>query len=103
MYKFIITTTDSLEVTDKISDYLLTSNLSPCVQVLSNVDSRYLWKGEIRSHKEHFILIKSKSGNCKKISTYIKSVHNYEVAEIAEVDFNILNGKYKKWFNKSSI
>ncbi len=103
MYKIIITSTDSLEIINKISDYALKAKLSPCVQVLSGADSRYIWKGRIESHKEYLLFIKCKNSNSKKIANYIESNHNYETPEIIETDFEILNEEYKKWFDKSSI
>ena len=35
----------------------------------------------------------------RDISDYIKNHHNYEVAEIIETDLNILNDRYKRWFD----
>ena len=103
MYKFIITNTDSLEIANKINDYLLKAKLSPCVQILSSIDSRYMWKGKIESHKEYLILIKCKNSNSEEIVKHVESVHNYETPEIIETDFKILSKKYKKWFDESSI
>ena len=103
MYKFIITNTDSLEIANKINDYLLKAKLSPCVQILSGIDSRYIWKGKIESHKEYLILIKCKNSDSEEIVKHIKSDHNYVTPEIIETDFKILSKKYKKWFDKSSI
>ena len=103
MYKFIITNTDSSEIANKINDYLLKAKLSPCVQILSGIDSRYIWKGKIESHKEYLILIKCKNSNSEEIVKHIESVHNYEIPEIIETDFKILSKKYKKWFDESSI
>ena len=103
MYKFIITNTDSLEIANKINDYLLKAKLSPCVQILSDIGSRYIWKGEIESHKEYLILIKCKNSNSEEIVKHIESVHSYETPEIIEADFKILSKKYKKWFDESSI
>jgi len=103
MYKFIITSTDSLEIINKISDHLLKTKLSPCVQILSDIDSRYIWKDRIESHKEYLILIKCKNSNSEEIVKYLESVHNYETPEIIETSFKALNKKYKKWFDESSI
>ena len=103
MYKTIITTTDSLKIINKISDYLLNKKLSPCIQVLTNLESKYIWEGKIASNKEYLMLIKCKTNNINTISTYIKKNHNYEVCEIIKLDMDILNDKYEKWFNKTSI
>jgi len=103
MYKFVITSTDSFEIANKISNRLVTSKLSPCVQILDGLSSQYIWKDRIESQKEYLVIVKCKSANCKEVAKYIESVHNYEIAEIIQSDFDILNSKYKKWFDKSSI
>ena len=103
MYKMIITTTDSLEIVDKITNHLLESNLSPCIQIIDKVESKYLWEGEIKSQKEYLILIKCKACNAEGVSEYIKNNHNYNISEVIEIDINILNEKYKKWFDSPSM
>ena len=99
MYKLILTTTDSIQTVNTISDYLLNTKLSPCVQILNNLDSRYFWEGKIQSHNEYLLFIKCHKKDTSKISDYIKNNHNYEVAEINETDLNILNDRYKRWFD----
>ena len=46
MYKLILTTTDSIQTVNTISDYLLNTKLSPCVQILNNLDSEIPVIGE---------------------------------------------------------
>ena len=47
MYKIIITTTDSLKTADKIKITILNKKLSPCIQLISNVHSEYIWKNKV--------------------------------------------------------
>ena len=99
MYKMVITTTNSLETVDKITNHFLGLNLSPCIQVIDKVESKYLWKGKIESEKEYLMLIKCKACNVEDVSKYIRNNHNYSVSEIIEIDINILNKKYKEWLD----
>ena len=97
-YKFILTTTDSKETVDAISDHILKAKLSPCVQILKDVESKYIWEGKIKTDFEFLVLIKSLTMHSNKICKLIEEHHNYDTPEIIKLDFNILNKKYEQWF-----
>ena len=97
-YKLILTTTDSNDVVKKISDNVLHAKLSPCVQILKGVESKYIWKGKIRNDFETLILIKSLESHSNEICKLIEEHHNYDTPEVVKIDFEILNKKYQKWF-----
>ena len=52
MFRIIETTTDSITVAEMISQSIINSKLSPCVQILDVVKSNYIWKNEIESSKK---------------------------------------------------
>lgn len=101
MYKIVITTTDDQKTSQSISDYLLENKLSPCVQIINQVESNYIWKGKTNKNDEYLILIKCKNEKLEQISSYIENNHNYETPEIIAVDIDILNNSYKDWFNRN--
>tara|TARA_Y100001968_G_C19427424_1_gene755166 strand:+ start:2285 stop:2596 length:312 start_codon:yes stop_codon:yes gene_type:complete len=103
MYRLITTTTDSRKNAKLIIDKILSDKLSPCVQLLNNVESFYRWEGEIENNLEYLILIKCKPENEELVKSAILEVHTYEVPEIISSDFNILNPDYDKWFLDNSI
>ena len=68
--KIIITTTDSDKTANDIAKYLLKDNLSPCVQITSNINSVYKWKDQLEKSEEILLLIKTipeNVENCKKL------------------------------------
>ena len=77
--------------------------LSPCIQVIKNIQSNYLWKNKINTAKEYLLLIKCKESNLGKIKTFIEKEHNYDVCELISIDIDILNPLYKNWFDQNSI
>ena len=94
----IITTTDSEKTANDIAKYLVKDNLSPCVQIVPNIQSVYKWKGKLDKSGEMLLLIKTISENvhvCKKL---ILKYHNYDVPEIVLTDGDILNDAYRDWF-----
>ena len=98
-YKTIITTTNSNENCESIKNKLLSEKLSPCIQVIKNIKSSYLWEDKIVSDNEMMILIKTEFKNVELIIKEIKSLHLYDTPEILSYDFDILSEKYKKWFD----
>ena len=100
--KIIITTTDSNKTANIIAEYLVKDNLSPCVQITSNFQSVYKWKGELNKSNEILLLIKTipeKVHYCKKL---ILKYHNYDVPELIVTNGEILNDKYRDWFIHNS-
>ena len=100
--KIIITSTDSDTTANNISEYLVKDNLSPCVQIISNVQSAYKWKDKLEKSDEILLFIKTIPENfedCKKI---ILKYHNYDVPEIIVSNGEILNDEYMDWFIDNS-
>ena len=96
--KIIITTTDSDKAANEIAKYLVNANLSPCVQIVPNIQSVYKWKDHLKKSQEIFIIIKTIPGkvdDCKKL---IIKYHNYDVPEIVLTNGEILNDEYRDWF-----
>ena len=103
MYKIIITTTDTMQLANKIKEYVLTNKLSPCVQIIKNIDSNYIWKKKIESSKEYMVLIKCKKASLELINLFLEKEHNYDTYELISVDMEIINPKYQKWFDQNCI
>ena len=96
--KIIITTTDSKKTANDIAEYLVKDNLSPCVQIVPNIQSVYKWKGELDKSGEIMLLIKTISENVQDCKELILKYHNYDVPEIVLTDGDILNDAYRDWF-----
>ena len=65
----------------RIGDVLLAERLAACVQFIT-VESRYAWKGEIKSESEVMLLAKTRASLFDPAITRIKSLHPYELPEI---------------------
>ena len=96
--KIIITTTDSDKTANDIAKYLVKNNLSPCVQIISNINSVYKWKDQLEKTNEQLLLIKTIPENVEDCKKLIQKHHNYDVPEIVETNGVILNDEYKAWF-----
>ena len=97
-YITIVTSTNSRKDSLRIKDSILSKKLSPCIQIMKNVESSYIWKGKILTEYEELIYIKT--SDCKKnqIIKEINSIHSYDTPEIICYNFDIVSDKYEKWF-----
>ena len=96
--KIIITSTDSDKTANDIAKYLVKNNISPCVQIISNIKSIYKWNDQLKKTDEILLIIKTipeKVLDCKKI---ILKYHNYDVPELIATNGEILNDEYMDWF-----
>ena len=102
MKKYIsVTTTTNTEANAKaITEKILKAKLSPCIQKIPLINSTFLWKGKVQSENEIMLIIKTKLSMKEQVEKHINDMHSYDTPEIISYDFNILNEKYKKWFNQ---
>ncbi len=101
MFKIIETSTDKLLIAEKISQSIINSKLSPCVQIIDGIKSYYIWGNKIVSSNEYTIKIKTVENHINKISLIIKEKSNYDVPEIISYDFRIEDKEYENWFNEN--
>ena len=99
MFKIIETSTDKLLIAEKISQSIINSKLSPCVQIIDGIKSYYIWKNKIVSSNEYTIKIKTVENHINKISLIIKEKSNYDVPEVISYGFRIEDKEYENWFN----
>ena len=96
--KIIQTTTDSIKTAKLISKLLVKKNISPCVQIISNLKSVYQWKNTIEHSSEILLLIKTIPENVQKCKDTILKRHNYDTPELIVMDGHILEDDYQAWF-----
>ena len=99
MYSIIETTTDDIEIAKSISNKLISENLSPCIQIVENIHSLFVWNGKANDTNEILVRIKTHKDLIDKICSKVKKMHNYDVPELISYDLNIESNEYKKWFN----
>ena len=96
--KIIQTTTDSIKIAESISELLVKNNISPCVQIISNVKSAYQWKDKVEHLSEILLLIKTIPENVQKCKDIILKHHNYDTPELIVLDGDIIEDGYQTWF-----
>ena len=86
-YIIVRTYTDKKELANKIARELLKKRLVAGVQI-SELDSFWHWKGKTEGTREYQVALRTKKSKFREIEKVIKSLHDYETAEISysEID-----------------
>ena len=93
----VLMTAASVEEATKIGDTLVRSQLAACVQVLPEMQSIYVWKGEVQREREVLLIAKSTRGNFEKLESQVRATHSYETPEIVALPIVAGSGPYLKW------
>ncbi|MGP6207074.1 divalent-cation tolerance protein CutA [Cuniculiplasma sp. SKW3] len=94
--KIVMTTVSNPDDGEKLSRALVSSGYSPCVNMVRNVKSVYIWKGELNIDDEIILLIKTE--NEGQVIEFLKKNHPYETPEIIILHGDIPDSSYSEWF-----
>ncbi|MFH0762951.1 MAG: divalent-cation tolerance protein CutA [Candidatus Omnitrophota bacterium] len=97
----IFITAASKEEADKIATKLVEEKLAACVNIVSNIESVFRWRGKVDRAKELLLLVKSTEENTAEIITTVKSLHSYDVPEIIALPITTGLEPYLNWINES--
>ena len=78
------------------------NKLAASVNILPQMDSIYIWDGELRSGTEHKIFIKTSAQRLDELQRQIKSAHPYAVAEILHFRIDSGEPNYLNWITTST-
>src|SRR5210317_2439205 len=75
---FIYMTVGSKEEARKIGKELVTARLAACVNILDNMNSFYLWEGEIQDDREVVMIAKTTEERIPELIEKVRSMHSYD-------------------------
>jgi periplasmic divalent cation tolerance protein len=101
MYTVIFITASNKKEAKSIAKALIVKKLAACVNLVDKVESLFWWQGKVDSAKEILLIVKSKTGNLKKITTCVKSLHSYKVPEIISLPIKAGYLPYLRWIDDS--
>lgn len=97
----VLVTASNGEEGRHIARVLLNARLAACVNILSNVDSLYWWRGKLESAAETLLVIKTRAELLPEIVATVKKEHSYEVPEIVALPVFGGNEDYLAWVDDS--
>ncbi len=100
-YILVFVTTSSLKEANLIANHLVEKRLAACVNIISNINSIFRWKGKLDRAKEHLLIIKSRKVLLNRLIRSVKKLHSYEVPEVIAIPLIGGNSEFLNWIKKS--
>ena len=75
---FVYMTTGSKGEATKIAKELVTARLAACVNILDNMNSFYLWEGDIQDDAEVVMIAKTTEDRIPELIEKVRSMHSYD-------------------------
>lgn len=85
----------------RIAQILLAERLAACVQLL-DIESHYVWKGELMAEPEVMLLVKTRAALFASTIAHIKTLHPYELPEIVAQPFAAGFAPYLAWITDNT-
>lgn len=99
----VFTTTPNIEEAEALAHKIVEAKLAACVQILPQMQSIYVWEGEVQNDSEHLLLIKTLPEKYSILENFIKGNHSYEVPEIVAITAEKVSAAYQKWMIESLL
>jgi periplasmic divalent cation tolerance protein len=97
----VLITASSQAEAEKIASVLLESKKAACVNMVSDVHSRFWWQGKIDSAGEALLIVKTKASAVPDIVDLVKKNHSYSLPEIIALPIIAGNEGYLNWIDES--
>ena len=100
MYTLIYITTSGFSESKKIAMKLLKEKLAACTNIIREIDSIYLWKGEIKEDKESLLIVKTQSGKVVTLIKRVEEIHSYDTPCILQIQVKKGSKNYLNWIER---
>jgi periplasmic divalent cation tolerance protein len=97
MYTLIYITTSGASESKKIARKLLKEKLVACTNIIPEIDSIYLWKGEIEEAKESLLIAKTQSDKVGILIKRVEEIHSYDIPCILQIQVKKGSKNYLDW------
>jgi periplasmic divalent cation tolerance protein len=97
---FIYMTAGSEDEARNIGKELINSRLAACVNILSDMNSFYLWEGKVQDDSEVVMIAKTTEERVPQLVEKVKSLHSYECPCIISIPVSGGNQAFLDWIAK---
>jgi periplasmic divalent cation tolerance protein len=98
----VYVTVPDAEIAKKLAHSIVTSKLAACVNIVSGLESVYLWEGKINSDSELLLMIKSRQALVEELTQHVKQNHPYTECEVIAVPIVGGSASYIRWILDST-
>jgi periplasmic divalent cation tolerance protein len=95
--QIILTTAGSEEEARKIAHSLIERELAACVNIVPQIESIYLWQGNVESAREWLLLIKTTAEKFSAVRDAIRELHSYDLPECIAIAIDDGSSEYLQW------
>lgn len=88
---------------EQLAHYLVSNQLSACVNILPAVQSVYRWQGRVTHEHETLLMIKTSTEHYHLLAQQIQSQHPYELPEIIAAPITHGQQDYLAWIHDSLV
>ena len=100
-YILVMVTTPTRETGQQIINMLIEKKLAACVNMISPVNSCYLWKGKSYEEEEVLLIVKTRAELFEdELVPAIKGIHPYDVPEIIALPIIMGSQSYLDWIGE---
>jgi len=93
----VMITAGGSEEANLIAQMLVGDKLAACVQLLPEMKSIYMWRGEVQNDSEILILAKTTREKFVDLEQKVRAIHSYETPEIIALGIEAASEPYLKW------
>ncbi len=93
----IYITTGNKEEAKTIGKELITSRLAACVNIVDNMNSLYMWEGELQDDNETILIAKTEETNVPALIEKVKSIHSYDCPCVLSLPVSDGNKAFLNW------
>lgn len=93
----VLCTFPDIQMAREIGSGIVAGGLAACVNLVPQVESIYLWKGEMHSGSEVLAIFKLRADCFGALEAALSERHPYEVPEIVGVAVDAVNAAYLGW------
>jgi periplasmic divalent cation tolerance protein len=94
---FIYMTAGSKEEARKIGQELVVARLAACVNILDNMNSFYMWQGEVQDDTEVVIIAKTTEDRVPALIEKVSALHSYDCPCIVAIPVSGGNQAFLDW------
>jgi periplasmic divalent cation tolerance protein len=94
---FIYMTAGSRDEAGKIGKELVVSRLAACVNIIDNMNSIYMWQGQVQDDAEIVLIAKTTEDRVPALIEKVKSLHSYECPCIVSIPVSGGNQAFLDW------
>lgn len=99
MYSLIYITTSGYSESEKIARTLLDERLVACTNIIPQINSLYLWKGEIEEDSESILIAKTKKDKVEEVIKRVEEIHSYQTPCILQFEVKKGSKHYLEWMD----